>query len=176
MKSFKIVDARLSAHIRRWSPKLRGYMTAMTYAGSPSVVTLFGVVTAVVAIALNYLPLAIAFGIGSVALLINTAIKITTRRVRPDTPYSRTMRYKTYSFPSGHTFGATVLYGLVAASAYRYADVLVVFPATLLAVVLIISIGLSRIYLGAHYAGDVIGGWLLGAGALAIIMLTTSQL
>ncbi len=75
-----------------------------------------------------------------------------------------------YAFPSGHTTTATIGYGLLAvllagllsrASAVKRAIVVV-------AVVLAVGVGLSRIYLGVHWPTDVLGGWALGASWLAL--------
>ncbi len=73
-----------------------------------------------------------------------------------------------YSFPSGHTVHYTVFFGflliltlvLVRDRATRW--LLAGFLAGL-----IVFVGPSRIYLGAHWASDVVGGYLLGAAVLA---------
>jgi membrane-associated phospholipid phosphatase len=84
--------------------------------------------------------------------------------------YVAHMRIHSYSFPSGHSFGATVFYGLLAYLAWSRLphpwNLLVV----LLLVLLIILVGLSRVYLGAHFPSDVVVGWLLGGLSLFVII------
>jgi len=75
----------------------------------------------------------------------------------------------TYSFPSGHTLAATLYFGTLAFivlgevrnPALRYA-LFVLFG------LLALAVGLSRVYLGVHYLGDVVAGWLLG-GAVVVV-------
>ncbi|MFD7655823.1 phosphatase PAP2 family protein [Actinosynnema sp. NPDC059797] len=70
------------------------------------------------------------------------------------------------SFPSGHTLGSTVTYGvlfLVFASVPRARTAL-----TWLVVAVVVAVGLTRVALGVHYATDVLGGWLLGLLWLAL--------
>ena len=67
------------------------------------------------------------------------------------------------SFPSGHTLIAAVLYptlGMLVASNLRdrTLKVFVFVVAALLALV----VGFTRVYLGVHYPSDVLGGWMLG--------------
>jgi membrane-associated phospholipid phosphatase len=75
-----------------------------------------------------------------------------------------------YSFPSGHTMAATLLYGLLAVfivislETWRWRVGVV-----LGAIVMILLIGFSRVYLGAHYLSDV-----LGAAAMGLAWLTLS--
>jgi len=78
-----------------------------------------------------------------------------------------------YGFPSGHTMGATLLYGLLALLAWknlrnRAARLACVVGACFW----ILLIGLTRIYLGAHYLTDVLGA--LAAGLLWLVVCWTA--
>lgn len=111
---------------------------------------------------------------GSIALatiVISSILKIILRRRRPVNDYVEKMFFKTFSFPSGHAAGALVSYGMAAlVVSYKWPDFIV--AALLTAFVLIFFISLSRIYLGAHYASDVVGGWIVGAlGMITILLL-----
>jgi undecaprenyl-diphosphatase len=73
------------------------------------------------------------------------------------------------SFPSGHTLGATAVLGVLTVVALGYigsrrARALTVWAGG----ALIVLIGLSRLYLGVHWATDVLAGWLLGGAWLAV--------
>jgi membrane-associated phospholipid phosphatase len=79
----------------------------------------------------------------------------------------------TYSFPSGHTAAAIALYGglavvISASTTHRSLRV----TAWIIAVLLAIVVGVSRIYRGEHYVTDVLAGAIVGIGALssAVIM------
>lgn len=93
---------------------------------------------------------------------IDELLKWGFRRTRPDV--ARLIDVSGYSFPSGHAMVATAFYGMVA-----YVLVRRLPPGTLrrivpaLSALLVLGIGLSRIYLGAHYPTDVLGGFLAGA-------------
>jgi membrane-associated phospholipid phosphatase len=74
-------------------------------------------------------------------------------------------------FPAGHALRATVLYGIAAfcvarlAHDHRQGEV-----AYLVAAVFIGAISATRIYLGAHFPMDVLGGWMAGGALLAILV------
>jgi undecaprenyl-diphosphatase len=75
-----------------------------------------------------------------------------------------------FGFPSGHTMGATLFYGLVGlflvySLGTWLGRVFVCFAAALV----IAFIGASRIYLGAHYFTDVIGAIAVGLVWLAFV-------
>jgi membrane-associated phospholipid phosphatase len=74
-------------------------------------------------------------------------------------------------FPAGHALRATVLYGLAAFCVARLAhDVRQGVSAYLVAGVLIGAISATRLYLGAHFPIDVLGGWIAGAALLSILV------
>lgn len=99
-------------------------------------------------------------GLGSAALV--TGVKTLADRPRPalDNPISTAPGL---SFPSGHSLGSTVTYGVlllvfVPIAAPRWHKAIVVMTSTLVCL-----IGVTRIALGVHFPSDVVGGWLLGA-------------
>lgn len=101
-------------------------------------------------------------------MILNRLLKLAFQRARPefDDPI---ISFAGYSFPSGHTMTATVVYGALAALLFikassRRARVLVVLGSSLI----IALIGFSRIYLGAHYLSDVLGAIAEGLAWLSL--------
>ena len=78
-----------------------------------------------------------------------------------------------YSFPSGHTAGATAFYGVLAAflvsRLYDPRHRIAVVAGAILAVVLV---AFSRMYLGAHYLSDVVAATASTAAWLALCLTT----
>jgi undecaprenyl-diphosphatase len=90
-------------------------------------------------------------------MLLNVMVKHVVRRHRPifENPI---LTLGSYSFPSGHTMGATLFYGLVATLAVLASRRWPPKVFAVLSAILIIGlVGFSRIYLGAHYLSDVLG-------------------
>ena len=78
-------------------------------------------------------------------------------------------------FPAGHALRATVFYGLVAFCIARVSkDRRRGMVAYAVAVGLIVAISLIRLYLGAHYPIDLLGGWMAGGALLAVIVAVYS--
>jgi len=115
----------------------------------------------------RYWPIALVASVPG-GMLLNVALKHTFERARPhfDEPI---LTLTTYSFPSGHTMAATVLYGLLACYFARQASAwtgrLLPF---VLAALMIGLIAFSRMYLGAHYLTDILAALAEGCGWLAI--------
>jgi undecaprenyl-diphosphatase len=111
--------------------------------------------------------------LAGVTFLLSPVVKFIIQRARPSHEvvdvYSDAFGY---SFPSGHAYMSFVAFGLVFYLA-RYLPEHVGWLTTALrtlAVFAIVAIGASRVYLGVHWASDVVGGWLLGSLVLAVLV------
>jgi undecaprenyl-diphosphatase len=95
--------------------------------------------------------------------LLDAVLKLAIRRPRP--PYAAAfLQHVSWSFPSGHAMASLIGYGMLAYVLVllwihrRGAQIAVVLAAALL----ILAIGVSRLYLGVHYFSDVVGGYAAG--------------
>lgn len=91
------------------------------------------------------------------------------KRARPDV--HRLIEIGGYSFPSGHVTNAFGIYGILTFVLWHH------IPASwgriilsLFSIFMILSIGLSRIYLGVHYPSDVLAGYFAGGFLLTVII------
>jgi undecaprenyl-diphosphatase len=105
-------------------------------------------------------------GIGGAGLIVG--LKRLFHRPRPEVIFA----HLGYSFPSGHSFFALVVYGMLAYWLTRDAPPRARWWGWTLAVTLILLVGFSRVFLGEHYPSDVAAGyavalpWLWGCLAL----------
>ncbi len=105
------------------------------------------------------------------ASLLNLLFKTAFHRARPD--ILPLVQASGYSYPSGHSMIGAAFYGYLiylCAVHFRRPWKQIV-PAAL--ALLILVIGISRVYLGVHYASDVIGGFLAGFSWLVILVAWT---
>jgi undecaprenyl-diphosphatase len=100
---------------------------------------------------------------------VNAALKVSFNRPRPDVFPWRTQHVGLASFPSGHAMTSIVVYGTLAFLIARLAPTRLLRRLTwALAILVILLIGWSRLYLGVHYPSDVLAGFVMGA-AWAVI-------
>ncbi|MFN2387109.1 MAG: phosphatase PAP2 family protein [Thermoanaerobaculia bacterium] len=95
-------------------------------------------------------------------LLLNVLLKWTFGRPRPDL-WPPLVTEHTFAFPSGHAAMATAFYGGAAAVVFHLSSRPGIRLASFLAAAATITaVAVSRVYLGAHWLTDVVGGILLG--------------
>lgn len=73
-----------------------------------------------------------------------------------------------FSFPSGHSSGSVVAYGMLAYLSLRLLPVRWHLPSLLAMVALALTVGASRLFLGVHFASDVMAGFASGIAWLAL--------
>ena len=99
--------------------------------------------------------------------LIATLIKLGLQRPRPlENIYDG---LSTYAFPSGHATMSMVAYGFLAVMISRYLPATRRWLVYALAALLILFIALSRLYLGAHWLSDILGGLSLGLAWVCLL-------
>jgi undecaprenyl-diphosphatase len=95
------------------------------------------------------------------ALVLDLTLKFAVHRPRP-VPFFGPIPH-TYSFPSGHSLFSFCFYGVLAGLlAGRVRSISLRLLIWFVSALLVLAIGLSRIYLGVHYPSDVIAGYLAG--------------
>ncbi len=180
------LDLRISTRAYAFTldhPWCEAMARVATFLGNGQTVT---AVTAVVALACawqrrwllgGWLAVTVAGG-----AIVGTAVKVSVERVRPDSAGALTSA-QGFSFPSGHSRGATIVYvavclvvGWQVFRPHRRARVTSAAAVT----AVIGAVGLSRVLLGAHWPSDVVGGWLLGsawvtASTAVLLRLTRSD-
>jgi undecaprenyl-diphosphatase len=92
--------------------------------------------------------------------LFSLILKNIFRRPRPN--IMQLIEITGYSFPSGHSMNSLIFYGFLIYLSLRYMKHWSKYCISFGLALLILFIGISRIYLGVHYASDVIGGFILG--------------
>ncbi len=102
-----------------------------------------------------------------IATTLNVVLKNILQRPRPNE--FRLIDETGYSFPSGHSMISMAFYGFLIYLIYKYVKnekikiVLIIFLGFL-----IVTIGISRIYLGVHYTSDVLAGFLVAISYLIL--------
>lgn len=111
--------------------------------------------------------LLIALGGGT---LFNLLLKWIFQRERPT--IHRLVEETGYSFPSGHSMAAFIFFGMLAMLLFLFVVSRVTKTVIVVCtVLLILLVGLSRIYLGVHYPSDVLAGFAAGGAWLGISLV-----
>lgn len=144
---------------------LTPFMIFITNLGSPVVLIGICIITLII-LKNKKIGVSISFNLLLVSLL-NILLKNIVQRPRP-TDY-RLIEEAGYSFPSGHSMISMAFYGFIIFLIFRYVKnkKMKYFLGILLSFIIVL-IGISRIYLGVHYASDVVAGFLISISYLFV--------
>ena len=106
------------------------------------------------------------------AMAINTILKNIYQRQRPQEVARRIKLPKSHSFPSGHSLLSAATYPIVAHHLVQDESAQTQALAHVVAGMIILSVGFSRVYFGVHFPSDVLGGFAAGFGWLGLTSLS----
>lgn len=159
----------LEAMVAHRSATLTAWAVVVTNVGSPVGVAVLAV--AVAALAWRRLgspwPALLIVATPAAAAAISTATKAIAGAHRPATALQLVTETDP-SFPSGHVTAIVALLATLTVVAGHHAGRAARVALIALAVLAAAAVGLTRLYLGVHWATDVLGGLLLGAAAALI--------
>ncbi|MBN0043561.1 phosphatase PAP2 family protein [Streptomyces actuosus] len=167
-------DARVARTTHRWATDAPGLTHAVRiltdWVWDPWTMRLLAALAAVWLVRRYAAWLTAVWLVGTCALavLAEQGVKAAVGRPRPVWPDPvDSAHYAAY--PSGHAMTATVVCGLLLWLVHRYgAGRRVRRTAAAVAVVSVVGVGATRVWLGVHWLSDVVGGWLLGALVVAL--------
>lgn len=109
----------------------------------------------------------VALAVGAIGL-VTTGLKALFDRVRPQFSNGGA-RLSTLSFPSGHSSGIATLVTVALVLGWPLLTAVARRRCLVAGVIVVVVVGLSRMWLGVHFLTDVLGGWSLGvAWSLAV--------
>lgn len=163
------------------TPWLSWLMTAISYIGyqtwlSIGLVVLAVVVFWIVDLRLEAITIAVVYALSG---LLNALIKIIVNRPRPNASVIEVFQGATgQSFPSGHVMSYVAFWGLLFTFGVILFDGRRWWRIALLVIsaFFVVMVGPSRIYLGAHWASDVLGAYLIETALIGIALFIYLQL
>ncbi len=162
--------------IERRSPGLTAVMTAITTLGSsPVLVSLAFGVTVWLGVGHRRREALLVGGTTIGALVLGPLLKNVIERARPQGAHL--VLVNSWAYPSGHSLTSTAVIGVLTTLAVsRMATRTARFVVVALGVVLVVAVGVSRIYLGVHWPTDVLAGWLIGSAWLVVCLIVHERL
>lgn len=161
----------------RRSPALDDLMMHITTLGDGVVIIMLALVAAVFLWLTDHRWSVYILLVGMIGgKVLNTLLKAAFDRRRPSV-VEWVYEVTSPSFPSGHAMGAFITYGTVAYLVARLEPTPALRRATwLFTMLVIVAIGISRVYLGVHYPSDVFAGFLAGFAWLAFVASSVKAL
>ena len=165
------VDAGTANHLHTWvagRPGLARFFEDVSSVFQPQVLRAATAIIVILLLLRRQRRLAAWAGVTMIAAaVLGDGLKALVSRARPQLP-NAIASAPGFSFPSGHAVNSIAFFAmlvlLVTSLLSRRVGVLVWVMAT----ILVVLVGFSRVALGVHYVSDVVAGWLLGAGLVGV--------
>jgi membrane-associated phospholipid phosphatase len=163
------------AHAHSAAPLIESSFAVSALAGTTAALALSAVAIVTLAVLRHWRgALTLALSVAATQLVVDL-LKLAVERPRP-AANDVAAGASGYSFPSAHSATSVAVYATLAFLAARACcggrRVLVIAAGA----VLVSAVGLSRVYLGAHYPTDVLAGWLTGGVLVLASWLVASRL
>lgn len=173
--SQRIDQAYMDAVQRSTTPQLRAAFGVVTRLGDGLTLVLVAIAVTLWLIRRGERLLAFAYAAAAVGnALLNPVLKRVFERSRPLDAQGEPL-FGGWSFPSGHSSGALVVYGMLAYVLLRTLPRAWHLPAVLAASAVAFSVGASRVFVQAHFATDVVAGFFSG-GAWLVACIVSAEL
>ena len=166
----RATDAAIHARV---TPGGLQFFSRLTIIGSPAAMTVLAIVGGLVLLLKRRPRTLVAWGAAFAGgFAIENILKHVIHRARP--PYGTAyLTGHSFSFPSGHAVGSFIGYSMLAyvlIMHWRTSSRLLRTAIAVIAALIILLVGISRVYLGVHYPSDVVGGWVTAAVWLAVCL------
>jgi membrane-associated phospholipid phosphatase len=139
------------------SPAAVAFFRALTFLGSKPALVVLGVVCGWI---ISGRSLTVVILVALCALVSAEFVDFLKEGFAVERPFEDVLGDRSLSFPSGHTSGVAAIATLLCYVAWRRKAKPV--PVTLVSVVFVVLMAVSRIYLNQHWTSDVVGGALIG--------------
>lgn len=166
--------------IRTWVYSLRtdlrnSIIIPITYSGNVQTVVFIGVI--LILWKTTRKTYGIPFAVVSLSsTVVYKLVKSLFKRPRPELAV-RIIEQGGYSFPSGHSMNCLVCYGFLIYLINRYCEnKKLARVLTVILTLMIICIGVSRVYVGVHFPTDILGGWSLGMAYLIVAIIVYERI
>ncbi|MGF1472215.1 MAG: phosphatase PAP2 family protein [Rubrobacteraceae bacterium] len=162
----------LSARILQGLPWPGGVAGVLLSNAESAVWLLLVIALAVTLLSRRWLAALLVFVATLIAVVMGQVLKMIVARPRPAAELVQVYDpSQDYGFPSTTALISIVLFGVIAYLIWSEQPPRFVSIAALgIASALVVVIGLSRVYVGAHWLSDVLGGWLFGAAWLLLVV------
>ena len=170
-------DEALLTAIQSWqSPPLTAALGTLTRLGWYPVAAAVSLAVVAVLLWRRLRVDALLFTLAVASALLTHPLKALVSRPRPDMAIVETVPHD-MGFPSGHAAFAILLCGALTLLIWQHVeDRWMRWGLTGALTLLVLGVGLSRVYLGVHWPSDVVGGYLFGASVLLPLGLLRSYL